>query len=165
MPLHLLQERPHFLRSLVFVVSTPPSSQHYIEVIFHSRDIGACPVTADCNVKTTTHTTSPHDDPPHRYTYIHIAPYTGGRSSDAPRIEVGSIFLSPRSFLPLRPSGSSRMIEASQLETGAATQKYSFAGGPPWRKRRKSQSRVPLLRPEYILIYRTLIIRRLIVMD
>ena len=40
---------------------------------------------------------------------------SGDRLFDSPRVEVGPIFVRQRSFLPLRPSGSSRMVEASQL--------------------------------------------------
>ena len=44
--------------------------------------------------------TSPHHQTTTRYSDIHIAPWmdTGGRSSEAPCIEMGSIFRSPRSF-------------------------------------------------------------------
>ena len=61
--------------------------------------------------------------------------------------------------MPLPPSGSSRMVEASQLETAVAATSSTlspFSGGLAWRKGRKKQSRVPLLRSEYVLI-RTLI--------
>ena len=62
----------------------------------------------------------------------------------APRIEVGSIFRSPRSFLPLRPGGSSRMIEASQLETAvAAGRNYLPPAGPRGEKDQKPKSGAP----------------------
>ena len=56
---------------------------------------------------------------------------TGGRSSDAPSIEMGSIFRSPWSFLPLRPSGSSMMVETSQLGTAVPARRSMLSPAGP----------------------------------
>ena len=39
--------------------------------------------------------------------------------------------------MPLRPSGSSRMVEASQLETAVAARSILAPAGCPWRKKAK----------------------------
>ena len=63
---------------------------------------------------------------------------SGGRSSDAPRIEVvGSIFRSPKE---LRAAASKRFLEDGRgftAENGGGHQKYSFFGGPLVAKRAK----------------------------
>ena len=110
--------------SLVLVVSTQPSSHH--------------------------HFTKPRPATPiYIYAYSCSNMDSGSRSSDAPRIEVGSFLVRQRSFVPLRPSGSSRMVEASQLEKAAAARRSILTLAPPGEK----LSRVPLLRYEYVLIY------------
>ena len=61
----------------------------------------------------------------------------------------GQFFVHRKNFVPLRPSGSSRMVEASQLETEVAARRIAiFPAGSPWRQGRKKQSRVPLLTSE-----------------
>ena len=122
LPLHLLPTRtPPLLPSLVFVVSTPPLPHHHI--------ITRRPATP---------------------IHIYIAPWmdTGDRSSEAPRTEAGSIFRPPRSVLPLRPSGSSRMFEASQLKMTVAARSTLSPAAPRGEKGKKKQSRVPLLSPK-----------------
>ena len=88
---------------------------------------------------------------------------SGDKSSDAPHIEVGSIFRWPNE---LRAAASKRFLEDNRgfaaRNGGSRQKKYSISPAPPpWRKGREKQSREPLLRSEYVLIYGTRIIRRL----
>ena len=63
---------------------------------------------------------------------------SGGRSSDASRIEVGSIFRSPKE---LRAAASKRFVEDGRGFTagngGGREKKHSCSGGPPVAKRAK----------------------------
>ena len=62
---------------------------------------------------------------------------TGGRSSDKPRIEVGSI---SRSLWELFAAAAKRFLEDGRGFTagnGGGRQKYSFSGAPPVAKRAK----------------------------
>ena len=66
-------------------------------------------------------------------------------------------------------AASKRFLEDGQgftaVNGGGRQEKHSFSGGPPWRQRRKKQSREPLLRSEYIRIDGYTYKRGLIVMD
>ena len=80
---------------------------------------------------------------------------SGDKSSDAPHIEVGSIFRWPNE---LRAAASKRFLEDNRgfaaRNGGSRQKKYSISPAPPpWRKGREKQSREPLLRSEYVLIY------------
>ena len=101
------------------------------------------------------HITTPRPATP-LYIQILVAPWT--QAADRlthPASRWARFFVRQRSFVPLRPSGSSRMVEVSQLETAVAARRSILApAGPPWRKGLKKQSRVPLLRSERVRIYR-----------
>ena len=80
---------------------------------------------------------------------------SGGRSSDAPCIEVGSIF---RSLKERRAAASRQFLEDGRNFTarnGGDRQKSTIIApaASPWRNGRTNQSRVPLLRSEYVLVY------------
>ena len=98
------------------------------------------------------HITTPRPATP---IYIHTAPCT--QEADRlthPASKWAQIFVRQRGFVPLRPSGSSRMVEAPQLETAVSTRRSTLLApaGPPWRKGRQAQSRRPLLRSEYVIL-------------
>ena len=82
---------------------------------------------------------------------------------NTPRIEVSSAFRSPNSFFPLRPSGSSRMIEASQLETAVAARGTISPAGARDEKGEKNDAGCPSPDPS-LLIYGYTYVRGLIVM-
>ena len=70
--------------------------------------------------------------------------------------------------MPLRPSGSSRMVEASQLETAVAARSSLSPAGLRGEKGEIHNAECPSAPPQirvYVLIYGTRIIRRHTVMD